>query len=143
MAKGQKTGGKDFKPGESGNPNGRPTIPEDIKQARKLNRTELERILNEFCSLSLVDLKARVESKTANVLEVLIGKILAEGIRKGDERRLDFILSRIPSIGPMRQKISLDGGEDKNGEPEPLQIELKERIAQLTAGKPLKKGKKK
>jgi hypothetical protein len=46
MAIGKKTGGRNFRPGQTGNPRGRPRIPDDIKAMRSLNRFELERILN-------------------------------------------------------------------------------------------------
>lgn len=130
---GVKTGGRDFKPGESGNPDGRPKLPEDIKEARKLNKIELERILNEYMHMPLKDIQARANLPDTPAFEVLLAKIIAEGIKKGDEKRLGFLLDRV--VGPVKAKLSLDGGEDEKGDAKPLRVELAERIKQATEKK--------
>lgn len=134
MAIGKKTGGNDFKPGTSGNPNGRPRLPDDIKAARKLNKVELERLLNRYIHMPISEiqrlLKIPIESNETPSIEVLIAKIVAEGIKRGDEKRLGFLLDRL--IGPVKMKVSLDGGED--GSPVKMAVEktdLVERIEQL------------
>ena len=95
MAKGVKTGGRDFEPGQSGNPAGRTPLPEDIKQGRKLNRIELERVLNELIYLTPKEIKARVSSPETPAIEVLAGMIIAKAIQSGDYLRFNFILDRL------------------------------------------------
>lgn len=130
---GVKTGGRDFKPGECGNPNGRPRVPDDLKKARKANKVEVERILNEYAHLTLSELKERMNDPATTVMELLLAKIITEGIKKGDQMKLNFIWDR--TAGPVKTKLSVDGGEDEKGDTKPLQIELAERIKQATEGK--------
>lgn len=122
-----------FQPGESGNPNGRPPLPEDIRQARKLNKIELERVLNEYIYLNASEIKARLQDTTTPALELMVGKIIAESIKKGDERRLSFLLDRL--IGAVKTKVSVDGGED--GEPVGVRVhrDVIERIEQIEGAK--------
>lgn len=99
-----------FEPGKSGNPGGRPTLPEDIKAARKLNKVELERILNEYVHMSLAEIQRRASNPQTSALEVLVAKILAEGIKRGDEKRLGFLLDRL--VGPVKRQVTVEGGEE-------------------------------
>lgn len=124
MAYGRKTGGRNFKPGQSGNPNGRPVLPEEIKEARRLNKAEFERILNQYIHMPLEDIKTRASDPTTPALEVLVAKILAEGIKRGDEKRLNFIVDRL--VGPVKRKVSLDGGEDGS----PIGVSLSKALAE-------------
>ncbi len=74
---------------------GRPQLPYDLKEARKLNRDEVERVVNKYLSWSLRELVEFCGDKenTAPVFECLIASILAKAIHQGDAQRLDFILS--------------------------------------------------
>lgn len=128
-----------FKPGQSGNPLGQPKLPRDIVEARKLNRVEFERVLNRYIHLSPIEIKEVAENPVTPALEVLVAKIIFMGIKNGDEKRLGFILDRLGIV--VKQKISLDGGEDSDGNAKPLQIQrvdLLDRIKQL--GEAIKKG---
>lgn len=106
----KKTGGRDFPPGVSGNYKGRPKVPEDLKTARWLNKIELERILNEYAYLPRPELEERLTLPSTPPIELAVGRLWIETIDRGDERRLGFIIDRL--VGPVKAKISLDGGED-------------------------------
>jgi len=103
---GIKTGGRNFKPGVSGNPNGAPKIPDEIKEARKLNKIQVEEILNKFLNWPLSDLVLFTQKKESPVLEVLVARILLEGIKKGDQVRLEFIFQRL--VGKVKEEIDLN-----------------------------------
>lgn len=104
MAKnGVKSGGRDFQPGESGNPNGRPPIPEEIKKARLLNKVHVEELLNKFLNWPLQDLVTFSQKKESPVLELLVARILLEAIKKGDQVRLEFLFQRL--IGKVKEEF--------------------------------------
>lgn len=113
MAKGKKTGGRDFKPGTTGNPNGSPGLPKDLKDARKLTQIELERILNDMIWLTPAALNAKMKdpSSITSVFEHLIGSILTRATVQGDHQRLEWICSRL--LGKIVDKVetTVEAGE--------------------------------
>lgn len=96
-----------FKPGQSGNPNGRPPLPPDLKGARQLNKIELERMLNECIYLSASEIKSQLQDPTTPAIRLIVLKIVGEAISKGDEKRLNFLLDRL--IGAVKKEIDLGG----------------------------------
>lgn len=85
---------------------GRPRIPQDIRDARKLNRTEVERVINNMLSWSLKELKDFCQDADNTVFECLVASILAKAIHQGDQQRLDFVLT-VLNLKPK------ESGEDK------------------------------
>lgn len=104
MAKGKKTGGRDWKPGESGNLNGAPGYPKDIRESRKLNQQELERTINRLIYLTPAELRAVLDNPPT-MFEQVVGNIIALAGEKGDHQRLEFILQRM--IGRVTDKIEV------------------------------------
>lgn len=116
--------GKLFKEGNPGGP-GRKPVPQDVREARKLTQVELERILNKLTDKPLKELQEiRANPKTPS-LEALICSIIIFGIVKGDQFRLDFLLSRL--VGKVSNKVEHSGslsleslvcGNEANGDKE-------------------------
>jgi hypothetical protein len=99
--------GRPFPPGVSGNPNGRPKVPEEIKMARALNKLELERILNEFIYMTPDEMTTKIESGSATAIEAMVGAIILAAVKHGDQARLNFILDRL--IGKVKEAIDISG----------------------------------
>jgi single-stranded DNA-specific DHH superfamily exonuclease len=109
MAKGKKTGGKDFKPGESGNPKGRPALPGDVREARRLTRIEFEKTINRFLFMTLDQITEHLNDPATTALDQLVGRIVANAIRNGDHLRSEFLLSR--TIGKAADAADLENEE--------------------------------
>lgn len=107
MAKGKKTGGNDIKKGEVRNPTGRPRTPEYLKKASKLTKVRFQEILHKYCNHSLEDLKMSYINKKTPALDLVVIKVLIEAIRKGDEKKLGFLLDRM--IGKVKEEIEVTG----------------------------------
>jgi len=107
MAKGKKTGGRDWKPGESGNPSGRPPLPEHLKGVKKMNKHQFESILNKYIHLSLNELIELLKGGDLPAIEAMVVKVLTEAVRKGDEKRLNFVLDRL--IGKVQENFKVEG----------------------------------
>lgn len=90
-----------FKPGQSGNPTGRPLIPQDIKAARAMNQIELERILNHCAFLTMPEIKKLTKSTEAPAALVGAAKIVEKMGKYGDIWAYNFVLDRL--IGRVRE----------------------------------------
>lgn len=119
-----------FKPGVSGNPAGMPRLPSDLRKARAMNKIELERILNKYIHLTAIELKELMLDTETTTIELMVGRIVAEGIKKGDTKHLSFVLDHL--IGPLRTRVSIDGGDGQ-----PLSITVG-RVEQVDAEDRLK-----
>lgn len=106
--KGRKTGGRDFKPGQSGNPNGRPKLPEEVKEAKRLTAAELELKLTEFLKKSREELYAIAKDPKSTGMDALVASIMTFGVSKGDHMRMEFLLNRL--IGKVKEQVNVEGG---------------------------------
>jgi hypothetical protein len=102
MAKGKKTGGKDFKPGHGV---GRPTSPPEIKAAAKLSMDEARAKLTEYLKLSMPELEAAMKDRTKEAMDLWIIRIVLLGIKNGDHIRLNFMFDRL--IGKVTEKVEV------------------------------------
>lgn len=102
MAKGQKTGGKNFKPGQSGNPAGGPGLPQDLRDARKMTSAEVTRILT-----YLIDLEpaAYAAYKPKTMLETIVMSLMSKAIEEGCTARLNLLFDRI--IGKVKDQLEV------------------------------------
>lgn len=115
MATGRKTGGKDFVPGQSGNPAGRPAPAGPELRAAKLKlREQFELIVLELAEVNLTQLQAMVEDPTVPALKLMVASVMLKGLSLGDPARVTFLLDRL--VGPVPKAVELGG---VNGEPLP------------------------
>lgn len=112
MAKGKKTGGRDFKPGVSGNPAGGPKIPEEVKVLRKLTIPRLEEIADLILDGNRVQLTQIVGSSTEPAIRVAYAKAALNAMNKGDLTGIETILNRL--VGKPKDKVEVTG---KDGAP--------------------------
>jgi hypothetical protein len=105
--KGKKTGGRDFVPGVSGNPAGRPPLPEEIKDARSQSKEKIERALHEIAFKKMDEIKAILDSPHSPAMDMIVAKIIQRAVETGDTLRAGFILDRM--IGKVAENINLGG----------------------------------
>ena len=97
-----------FKKGQKRHPlAGRPKTPPDILEARKVNQAEFERILNKYLYTSRAELKKIIETPGTPMIEVVVASILAQAALKGDQTRLEFVLSRL--LGKVKERVEVSG----------------------------------
>lgn len=103
--------GKPFQPGQSGNINGRPSLPQELKKAMQMNRVDFQELLIKYLSYSPQELAVAQSSKDTKALDRIVIAVIINAINKGDQQRLDFLLNRI--IGKVREQVD----HTSNGEP--------------------------
>lgn len=107
MGLGKKTGGRDFQPGQSGNPAGRVKLPPEIKEARKYNKLEVERILSDYMDKSPAEIDLALNRQDLPAIEIIVAKIVHQAMKRGDQFRFDFLLNRL--IGKVKDQVEHSG----------------------------------
>ena len=135
MAKGKKTGGRDFQIGNK--PKGfRPKLPKEIKELRELNRVMVENLMRQYISMSpkKVLAMAKPDKIASNdditSLEAMILRVISKGVTSGLTGNLNYLMDVI--IGPIVKQINVCG---PNGE---SIIPTKHTVIELVDGKPSK-----
>lgn len=105
MAIGKKSGGRDFQPGQSGNPAGRTPLPPELKETRRLNKTEFETLVNKYLWASFAQIEAASEDATLPAIERYVVSIIAKGIKTGDWGGCEWIAQRL--IGKVQDRVEV------------------------------------
>lgn len=105
---------KSWKPGQSGNPGGRPKLPEDVKAIRTMDKVEFSRTLHKFLHMDRPELEAYLAGPGVPMLHEFIGSIVLQGTEHADGNRFEMLLRRY--IGPVTEEVQV-------GLPKPRVIE--------------------
>ena len=97
-----------FKPGISGNPNGRPKLDQDTKTLRKIASDHLIRALAEFALGKKKDLDELVNDEELSMMEIMLLNLM---LKNSKQPRLDIInflfdrlVGRVPNMSDEDQK---------------------------------------
>lgn len=102
MARGKKTGGKNWQPGQSGNPAGGPGLPQDLRDTRKMTSADVTRILTMLMDLSPTE---RLAYQPKTTLEEIVLSLVGKAIEDGCTNRLNLLFDRI--IGKVKDKLEV------------------------------------
>lgn len=93
---------------------GRPTMSREERKLKELTRTRIACMMREFLNISFDELeKAQTDEKIRKkytMIELCLLKVMYVAYVKGDEKKLEWILST--SFGKLPEKIELSGGLD-------------------------------
>lgn len=99
---------KPWKPGQSGNPSGKPKIPEHLRAIHSLTQQEVTKIVSKYARMTLDELEAAVEARKASAVEMCVAKIFLKSMEYGDYSRLQFLLDRAIGRTPVAQESDED-----------------------------------
>lgn len=106
MAKGKKTGGRNFKKGQSGNPNGPAPLSPEARAFKNLTREGFETIANKYLSATRDEIRAALQDPSMKAIELAVISVINQAI-KGEGRMLDLLLTRL--IGKVTQPLEHSG----------------------------------
>lgn len=90
-----------WKPGQSGNPSGRPKLPEDLAASKRLSRLEFDRILHKYLFMEAFEVKQVLEEgldqdgRAISMIEMMVAGLLCKAAMEGCTNRMDFVLLRL------------------------------------------------
>lgn len=95
-----------WKAGQSGNPNGKPKMPEELQKANKLSAKKFIEYVNRYVNMNRSEIKEDLERKEATMLELLVGGMISKAVSTQDPVRANFILDR--TIGKVIDKMEIE-----------------------------------
>lgn len=124
-----------FKPGQSGNPNGRPPLTKEQKALRSLTLKSYREVIEMVLTGNLEELKEFAQHKDTPVIQVGVATALLKAIKNGDASVLEMFAARI--IGKIPEVIHLDSHNVHTSEKEALatmsEAQLEERLKRIRA----------
>jgi hypothetical protein len=92
-----------YKPGQSGNPKGRPKESKAVKAVRSLTKQEMLKIANFIVKGDVAALKKMRQDTSTVVIQAMIAAVAIKIIGKGDMVALDMLLNRL--IGKVKDEV--------------------------------------
>lgn len=87
-----------FKPGQSGNPSGKPR--------QLLTKDKVSSVLGRLAEYTIAHLEALIENPASPSLEVMIAALMVRAAKEGDPNRIEFVLQR--SIGKVQDMTTIE-----------------------------------
>jgi hypothetical protein len=108
MARGKKTGGRDFQPGNqmATLSTGKSRSSAELQHVRKLTSVEFERISNQFMHYTLDELEEADRDKSLTVIERMVIAVI-QGALMGEHIKLAFLLDRL--LGRSVERVEHSG----------------------------------
>jgi hypothetical protein len=132
MAKGKKTGGRDFKPGQSGNPLGSRLHNPAWKAARRMTYDELASLLTFVANATPDELKESIANPETPVLHAAVMKCFAGVIKSGKTQDLERLITLMAGVRPKEVILRNPEGESFRTR-EPSIEEIKAELAAIEA----------
>jgi hypothetical protein len=95
-----------FKKGKSGNPEGRPKLPEELREANKLTKATAVSLMNQFLYTDINELEEILSDKTKPVIQHIICGV-AMRATQGDNKCADWFMDRL--IGKVSDRVEHKG----------------------------------
>ena len=96
-----------FKPGQSGNPNGRPRKYVSTLTDQGYKLSEINDTIQAMMAMSLDELKKVYQDKEATILEKTIAHSMQKGLKNGNLSSMETLLTRV--YGRPKEKLETEG----------------------------------
>lgn len=103
---GKKSGGRDFKPGQSGNPGGTSKVDRELMVIRKLSKEKFKDLANILISGTREDLERMLAKPDTTALTEMVIKVVLGIAERGDMTSLDRLLDRL--IGKVKDEVDVN-----------------------------------
>lgn len=105
MAAGRKTGGKNFVKGQSGNPNGRPALPPELRKKRKLSYADYIDSIQFFATADKAEVEQAVQDESVPFYKHLIAIVLWQAKITGNMTQYFQLIDRL--FGKTKESVDV------------------------------------
>lgn len=95
-----------FKPGQSGNPNGRPPLTQEQRALRKLTLAQYREVIELALTGTFKELEQFSKDKTNSAVQVGVAKLLLRAINHGDTSTFEIFTARI--VGKIPEVLDIN-----------------------------------
>lgn len=103
-----------WKKGISGNPGGRPRVPEHLRKVAELTVDELKRTIALHFRMEKAEIAEVLRDPKSKALDLIIASAIVQAIKNGDMHKAEYLFLR--SLGKVTEKLELQ-------HPEPVVIQ--------------------
>lgn len=100
-------GGKKWAKGVSGNPKGRPALPPEVREFKKLTIIELKEVCSMVMACSYEELQLMLTDEKASVIQRMAASLAINAIKKGNTFAWDALLNRL--VGKPKETLKMEG----------------------------------
>ncbi len=93
--------GRPIQKGQVLNPTGRPPIPEELKEMRKLTRASFQLYMNKYIHMSVDELEMLAADKKLPAIEKMVMAVVLRAIKDADTTRLNFLAENL--LGKLKE----------------------------------------
>lgn len=86
-----------WKPGQTGNPGGRPKLPKELREVKEFTTDEIKRVIAKYMRMTKGELEVVLDkgnSKTLPMFEAMIASVISNAWKTGDFSKIEFLLNR-------------------------------------------------
>lgn len=118
-----------FKPGQTGNPNGRPTLTKEQRAMRALTLTTYREVIEMALTGNMEELKAFAQDPDTPVIQVGVAVAILRAIKNGDASVLEMFAARI--IGRIPEVINVNNTNTPTTLATLSETQLEERLRRI------------